>query len=182
VDAACWKAHDAWWQCFDQLNQLIQPAHAGYTAWTPLYSDTPYYILQCDFAFMIGGNMFERFAQPELEASCRKLGNTLYHLDGAGQLKHLDSLLAMPDLKGIQWVPGAGKPGVTHWPEVYRKIRKAGKRIQFFTSQDTCGWRTLDILAEQLGSADAIMMYGEIPMDEEPQVREMLARYGIEDY
>ena len=180
VDAACWKAHDAWWRYFEELNRLIQPAHPGYTAWTPLYSESPYYILQCDFAFMIGNEMFERFARPELEATCRKLGNAFYHLDGVGQLKHLDSLLAIPELKGIQWVPGAGKPGVTQWPEVYRKIREAGKLIQFFTSQDPCGWRTLDILAEQLGSARGLMMYGEVPLEEEPQVREMFARYGMD--
>ena len=77
-------------------------------------------------------------------------------------------------------VPGAGKPGVTQWPEVYRKIREAGKLIQFFTSQDPSGWRTLDILAEQLGSVRGLMMYGEVPLEEEPQVREMLARHGID--
>jgi hypothetical protein len=47
------------------------------------------------------------------------------------------------------------------------------------TSQDPCGWRTLDVLAEQLGSAEEIMMYGEAPVEEKPQFREMLARYGI---
>jgi hypothetical protein len=179
VDAACWRAHAAWWRYFEELNRIIQPAHPGYTAWTPLYSEQPYYMLQCDFAFMIGGDMFEQFAKPELVATCRKLVNPFYHLDGVGQLKHLDSLLAIPELKGIQWVPGAGKPGITQWPEVYRKIRDAGKLIQFFTSQDPCGWRALDILADQLGSAKGIMMYGEVAADEEQQVRQMLARHGI---
>ena len=32
--------------------------------------------------------------------------------------------------QGVQWVPGAGNPGCTDWPEVYRKIHAAGKRIQ----------------------------------------------------
>lgn len=174
-----WEAHDLWWRYFAELNRIIQPAHAGYTAWTPLYSETPYYMLQCDFAYMIGTEMFDQFARPELEATCRKLGNAYYHLDGPGQLKHLDSLLAIPELKGIQWVPGAGQPSITHWPDVYRRIRAAGKSIQFFTSQDPLGWRSLEILADQLGGAERIMMCGEIEAKDECDVRRLLERYGI---
>ena len=53
-------------------------------------------------------------------------------LDGAGQLPHLDSLLSIEELKGIQWVPGDGAKPCTEWPEVYRKIRDTGKRIQIY--------------------------------------------------
>jgi hypothetical protein len=175
-----WRAHQLWWRYFEELNRIIQPAHAGYTAWTPLYSEEPYYMLQCDFSYMLSPAMFERFVKPELEASCQRLANPFYHLDGVGQLPHLDSLLEIHGLKGIQWVPGAGKPGVTEWPEVYRKIRAAGKRIQFFTTQDPLGWRSLDIVARQLGSAEGIMMYGEVPWHDEADARRMLERYGLE--
>lgn len=178
VRQKCREAHEAWWQYYQELNRIIQGAHPGYTCWTPLYSQTPYYMLQCDFAFMIGPDMFDAFVKPELEATCRKLSNPFYHLDGPGQLAHLDSLLAIPELKGIQWVPGAGQSPITQWPEVFRKIRRAGKRIQFFTSQDPLGWRSLPILADQLGSAEGIMMYGEIPPQEEREVRKMLERFG----
>jgi 5-methyltetrahydrofolate--homocysteine methyltransferase len=178
LEQRTWDAHAMWWRCFEALNAIIQPAHAGYSAWTPLYSEAPYYMLQCDFAYMIGAETFERFALPELQATCRRLANPFYHLDGPGQLKHLDALLAIPALKGIQWVPGAGQPGVTHWPEVYRRIRAAGKRIQFFTTQDPLGWRSLAVLADQLGSAEGIMMYGEIPPDDAPEVLDMIRRMG----
>lgn len=180
VERMVWQAHNAWWHCFEELNRLIQAAHPGYTSWTPLYSEKPSYMLQSDFSFMISTGMFERFVKPELVATCRRLGNAFYHLDGVGQLKHLDSLLEIPQLHGVQWVPGAGKPGVTKWPEVYRKIRAAGKRIQFFTSQDPLGWRSLDILAEQLGGAEGIMMAGEAPVEDESEIRRMLSRYGCE--
>lgn len=180
VRAACDRAHAAWWECFEALDNVIQPAHPGYTAWTPFYSERPYYILQCDFAFMIGVEMFVEFALPELQATCRRLVHPFYHLDGIGQLKHLDALLEIPEMKGIQWVPGVGKPGITEWPEVYRKIRQSGKMIQFFTSQDPRGWRALDILVGQLGDAKGIMMYGEVPAVDEPEVQAMLKRYGID--
>jgi len=40
-----------------------------------------------------------------------------------------------------------------HWPEVYRKIRDAGKKIQMFGDL-----RTLDAVAGQLGSAEGIAL------------------------
>lgn len=182
VERKNWETHAMWWRYFEELNAIIQPSHPGYSAWTPLYSETPYYMLQCDFAFMIGPEMFDRFAKPELEATCRKLANPFYHLDGPGQLKHLDSLLSIPELKGIQWVPGQGQPPLTDacWQDVFKRIRAADKRIQFFTSQDPLGWRSLDVLAGRLGSAKGIMMYGEAPAEDEPQIRQMLAKYGVE--
>ena len=61
--------------------------------------------------------MFDE-SKPELAASCRRLKNAFYHLDGLGQLPHLKSLLSIPELKGIQWVPGDGQPDVTEWPAV----------------------------------------------------------------
>jgi hypothetical protein len=39
-------------------------------------------------------------------------------------------VLSIPELDGVQWIPGDGKPTCAHWPEVYRKIAAAGKKIQ----------------------------------------------------
>lgn len=177
---ASWQAHEAWWNCFNALNQIIQPAHPGYTSWTPLYSEEPFYMLQCDFAYMISTEMFDEFVKPELAATCEKLANPFYHLDGVGQLKHLDSLLQIPGLKGVQWVPGAGQPGVSEWPQVYRRIRDAGKLVQFFTSQDPLGWRALDVIAGQLGSAEGLAMIGNAPAGDEPEIRALLRRHGVD--
>ena len=51
---------------------------------------------------MLGPEHFEEFVKPEIVASCNRLGNSFYHLDGVGQIRHLDSLLAIAELKGIQ--------------------------------------------------------------------------------
>jgi hypothetical protein len=126
-----------------------------------------------------GPDAFDRFVKPELAASCRRLPDTIYHMDGPGQLRHLDSLLTIPELKAIQWVPGAGQPGVGEWPDVYRKIRDAGKRIQFFTSQDPDGWRVFEKIAEQVGGPEGIMMCGPVPPDERDEAAAMMEHYGI---
>jgi 5-methyltetrahydrofolate--homocysteine methyltransferase len=179
VERLAWEAHEMWWYYFDELSRAT-PRNPGYTAWTPILSEQPYYMLQCDFCYMIGPDMFDRFVKPELAATCKRLTNGFYHLDGPGQLPHLDSLLEIPELKGVQWVPGDGQPDITKWPEVYRKIRKAGKLVQFFHSQSKHGLRNLDILADQLGSAEGLIMVGGVDRKQEDELNELLGRYGVE--
>ena len=176
VSRLAWEGHAAWWQGFDMINREAS-LNPGYTAWCPIFSETPYYMLQCDFCYMIGPEQFAQFVLPELTASCRKLANPFYHLDGPGELPHLDALLSIPELKGVQWIPGAGQPDYTHWPEVYRKIRAAGKLIQIYASESKHGWKALDIIADQLGSAKGIIMIGNGGIEDEDTVCRMLESY-----
>lgn len=167
-----WEIHEAWWQAFDRLSAVLGQFNPGYTAWTPIFSEEPYYMLQCDIAYMISPEMFTAFVLPELHASCRRLKNAFYHLDGVGQLPHLDALLSIPELKGIQWIPGEGQPDEKHWPEVYNKIRAAGKLVQLFGTLDT-----LDTVVEQVGSSKGIILIGSIDKKDEASARERVEQY-----
>jgi hypothetical protein len=173
-----WEAHEAWHQYYNALNEVLQPINPGYADWAEIYSEQPSYMLQCDFSYMIGPEMFKEFARPELAASSRRLGRAFYHMDGRGQIPHLDSILEIPGLGGVQWVPGAGAPGCGHWPEIYRKIAASSKRIQVIGGLDE-----LDAVAGQLGSAKGICLLGALGGGSEsdtPELRRNLARHGIE--
>ena len=74
--------------------------------------------------------MYEKLVVGELLEELDFLDASIYHLDGPDALKHLDRLLAIDKLKGIQWVYGAGQPTASHWLPVLKKIQDAGKRIQ----------------------------------------------------
>jgi len=176
VKRLTWQAHDLWFRYFDRINHILQPVNPGYTCWCPIFSSQPYYMLQCDFASMISPAMFDEFVKPELTAACLRLPNSFYHLDGPGQLPHLDSLLEIPELQGIQWVPGAGQPDWRNWPDVFRRIRAAGKLIQVYS------WplETLDVLADQIGSPKGICLIGEVGRDQEDQLLRMIDRYGAQ--
>lgn len=175
VKRLTWEAHELWWKYYDEINRVLQPVNPGYTGWCPIFSSKPYYILQCDFCYMIGPEMFDEFVKPELAATCGKLGSAFYHLDGIGQLPHLDSLLQIPELKGVQWVPGDGKAGLQHWPDVYRRIRKAGKLVQIWGAPEV-----LDTIAEQVGSAEGIILITQFSATQKQEARAFLKRYGAE--
>lgn len=167
------EAHKVWFQYYRALHEVLQPLNPGYSDWSAIYSEVPSYMLQCDFCYMIGPAMFDEFAKPELRSTCRKLPHPFYHLDGPGQLVHLDSLLRIVELKGVQWIPSPGPADCGHWPEVYRKIRAAHKLIQLRGSFDV-----LDAVRAQLGSARGIHLMNAGGRDER-EIRRKLAKYGI---
>ena len=173
VKRLTWREHELWWKYFDEINSVLRPANPGYSCWTLMFSEDPYYMLQCDFAYMLGPEMFQEFVLPELAASCRRLSNAFYHLDGVGQLKHLDALLSIPELKGIQWIPGAGKPGAHEWPEVLRKVREAGKLLQLGGTPDT-----IDCVARELGSLEGTVFLCTAKMNDVDQYEQCLRKYG----
>ena len=121
----------AWYAAYDDFSKILHPegGDMGWTDWSGILSPDPAYIVQCDFCYMIGNEMFNRFVLPTIRRGTERLTNVIYHLDGIGQLAHLDSVLSLEELKAVQWVYGEGKPGPMHWLDVYRKIRAAGKRL-----------------------------------------------------
>jgi hypothetical protein len=125
-----------WIRYYDELYAIIGPAGRGTTPWAPIWSPKRCYMLQSDFTYMISPAMFERFVLPDLTACCDRLDHGFYHLDGKGQLPHLDMLLSMPRLRGVQWIPGAGQPEAEEWLPVLARIIRAGKLCQVFTSPE----------------------------------------------
>jgi len=112
-----------WLRYYDELQTLIQAAGRGTSCWAPIWSPGRCYMLQSDFAYMISSPMFERFVLPDLAACCDHLEHGFYHLDGKGQIRHLDLLLALERLRGIQWIPGDGQPPPEEWLPLLARIR-----------------------------------------------------------
>jgi hypothetical protein len=93
-------------------------------------------MLQSDFAYMISPAMFERYVLPDLAACCESLDHAFYHLDGAGQIRHLDMLLSLERLHGIQWIPGDAQPPPEEWLPLLKRIRDAGKLCQLYVQPE----------------------------------------------
>ena len=134
VDRLVKETIKLWQACFDRLYNIISTSRRGITCWGPCWSDGRGYMLQSDFSYMISPQMFERFVLPDLASCCATMDYAFYHLDGKGQLVHLDSILSITNLRGIQWVPGYGKPPCEEWLPLLKKIRSAGKLCQVTVS------------------------------------------------
>ena len=125
---------------FDQLTDLIGPSGCGFSGWIPMVHDKPWYPLQCDLSVMISPDMFESFVLPSLDYVSTAIGQSIYHLDGPEEIRHLEMILSLPHIHAIQWVPlprtdlSRGGQMVQRFDdqlsiELYRKTLAAGKKI-----------------------------------------------------
>lgn len=170
------EIHDTWFELFEYFNSLLPASNHGYSAWAGLLSSKTHYMLQCDFAYMISPDQFGEFVLPELAAACKRIARPFYHLDGKGQLAHLDQLLSIPELRGIQWVPGEGAPDCSNWPEVYQKIIAANRLTQVYVPEVAVIERVL----EQTDKPELMLFTGSIKPGEEERLNKIYRGYGIE--
>jgi 5-methyltetrahydrofolate--homocysteine methyltransferase len=124
---------------YDDLQIIIERYGEGCSSWMQLWCPKRWYPIQSDFSYILSPKWFKRFALPDIITQAEHLDYALYHLDGKNQLVHLDDLLAVPAIQGIQWVPGASEAPKSSdkWMPVYEKIQAAGKNIfiDFFENE-----------------------------------------------
>jgi 5-methyltetrahydrofolate--homocysteine methyltransferase len=125
-----------WLRYYDDLYAIIQKTGRGTTPWAPIWAPGSCYTLQSDIAVMISPQMFERFILPDLAGCCRELDYAFYHLDGKGQIPHLDHLLSIDGLRGIQWIPGAGQPPPASWLPLLKRIIDSGMLCQLYVTAE----------------------------------------------
>ena len=116
---------------YNRLLEIIAKYCDGCNSWLNLWSRKNYYMIQCDFSAMLNPKWFNRFVLPDIISQTEQLDYSIYHMDGPNQIKYLDEILAIPQLTGIQWVPGLGRSpqGSEEWIPLYEKIQKAGKNV-----------------------------------------------------
>ncbi|OGS21665.1 MAG: hypothetical protein A2252_11715 [Elusimicrobia bacterium RIFOXYA2_FULL_39_19] len=85
--------------------------------------------IQCDFSVLISPPLFEELVIPEIEQMGRYYDYLVWHLDGPDEIKFLDRLLEIPQIKAIQWQQGAGKPSPSNWLPMLKKIQEHKRSI-----------------------------------------------------
>ena len=124
------QALDNYFLMYERLRGLMPETQQGSISWLPVWCPwARTNTIQSDISCAISSEMFERFIAPELEAQCDWHDATLYHLDGPGALHHVDRLLAIEALHGIQWTAGTGHPTGLAWLDLYKRIQAGGKGV-----------------------------------------------------
>ncbi|MFA5078147.1 MAG: hypothetical protein WC541_01525 [Dehalococcoidia bacterium] len=134
VKRCCQDISMLWLRYYNEAYEIAGGTGKGVTFWAPLLCKGRGYMLQCDFSAMISPRMFETFVLEDLTNLCNSLDYAFYHLDGPGAVRHLEMLLSIKSLRGIQWVPGSGCPGHSNWLPLLKRIRDGGKLCQIYVS------------------------------------------------
>jgi len=119
---------------YNQIYEIVKKPD-GSSAYGPfnVYGSGKSAKIQCDFNALISPRHFDEFIMPCLVKQCAGLDNTVFHLDGAECIVHLDSLLSLEGLGAIQWTPPPGPSSIKaaneRWFDMYKKVRRAGKGL-----------------------------------------------------
>ncbi len=167
VQARLGEINQAFFAAYQRIYDLI--AHPdGSAAWGAfgLWAPGKMAKVQCDISAMLSPRMFGQFVAPWLEEQCQWLDYSMFHLDGADCIQHLDQLLAIESLDAIEWTPNPGVPrgDDPYWFPMYRRILEAGKSVQMVSvSQhqvvpmlDALGPRGLYLMLDDITSADQL--------------------------
>jgi len=155
-----------WQSCYEELFEIVDGPKLGSIQWDGVWGPGRMYAIQSDMCCMVSPRMFEWFVAPELEALCIYLEQSIYHLDGPGAVRHLERLLAMEPLQGIQWIPGAGAPSAVDWMPMLQRIQQAGKRLDLYESP-----QHVERLVREL-RAEGLLIHTSVASEEE--ARDML--------
>jgi len=121
--------YPAWRKAYTTCHRIVLANGAGIIHWIGLWSNEPYLIPACDFNYLIGPEPFNRIFLPDIARQTATAGRGVFHLDGPGATKHIDALLEIPELRAIQYVPGAGTPEALPWIDMFKKIQAAGRSL-----------------------------------------------------
>jgi hypothetical protein len=127
VKALVERVTDDFLEVYDLYYDKLTAAGMPSTTWLNATCRGRYHVPSNDFSCMISNEMFEEIFLPGIIRECQHMDRNIYHLDGPQALRYLDTLLALPEIHAIQWVPGAGQDHWARWVKVYQRIQAAGK-------------------------------------------------------
>ena len=127
-----------------------------------------------DFSCMVSPELFKRVILPPLIETMHTVDHRIYHLDGVQAAKlHLDTLLDIPEIDAIQWVPGDGNFDIWQWIPLVKKIQAAKKSVLIYMGPHD----VLPILKELRPEGLCITVWGANSEDEANKLIEDISRF-----
>ncbi len=128
VQDALRKIQTAYERIISEVYDIVRDNNQGGSCigWLDTWAPGLHAQMQADMSVMVSKAMFDAFILPELVRQCAFLAYPLYHFDGAEQVRHLDSLLSIPNLRAIQWTQVDGQPPATAYMNELKRIQSAG--------------------------------------------------------
>ncbi len=125
-------------ETYDTLDGIIAPHQQGTFTGMFMWAPDRSRVTQVDMCVMISPDMFRDFAVQDIRGLTDHVDQGIYHLDGEGELKHLDQILAIDSVRAVQWVP-ITKPSdkvvrdPLPWTDLFARIQEAGKKVIVLT-------------------------------------------------
>ncbi len=116
-------------QVYNIYNKIVTRYQKGNTNWLSVYSEIPWYFISIDFIVMLSSDHFDEFVRAPLQAMADFHERVLFHLDGENAIRHLDNILTVKELTGVQVQATPAAQSAELWIPQIKKIQKAGKNV-----------------------------------------------------
>lgn len=93
---------------YDHFDGILKSAGQPSVSWMGIPSFGRMHIPSCDFSTLISPRFFQRFGLPILKREVATMTHNVFHVDGRGVARHLDTILSVPEVHAVQWVQGVG--------------------------------------------------------------------------
>jgi len=93
---------------YDHFDNMLKEAGQLSVSWMGIPSFGRMHIPSCDFSSLISPKFFQRFGLPLLQREVKSMTHNVFHVDGRGVSKNIDTILTVPEVHAIQWVQGMG--------------------------------------------------------------------------
>jgi hypothetical protein len=121
-----------WILAFRETYDVLLNADVGVCQWLKLWSNKPYVVYGCDFSSLIGVDHFKNHFLPDIARQAETLGRAIYHLDGPGAIRHLDTILEIPEIRAVQYSPPPPDFSARPWIDRYKRIQDSGRSVLIF--------------------------------------------------
>ncbi|MHA1563695.1 MAG: hypothetical protein ACTSX7_00160, partial [Alphaproteobacteria bacterium] len=120
----------------------------------------------------ISAEHFDEFCLPIIRREAELFRHNVFHMDGPGVARHVDSILTLPNLAAVQWVQGYGrdKP-IMQWVPLIQKIQQAAKSVIVDLELDEIEEFTAAV------NPEGIMLWTPAEPKDQPEVLEMVGKW-----
>jgi len=148
------KILELWPKYYKKYRDIYVKYYPGDNSWL-VWAPGRLEVAECDFSVLLSPKLFEELVVPQIVKISEYVDYMMWHLDGPDEIKHLDVILDLPQIKAIQWVSGAGKPTAVHWIPMLKKIQARGKSLIVYAENE----KEVEILTEEL-SPEGLFIFG----------------------
>ena len=115
---------------YDHFDALLKQHGQLSVSWMGIPSYGRMHIPSCDFSALISKRFFEEFGLPILQREIESMSHNIFHVDGHGVAKHLDTILSVPEVHALQWVQGVGDNyPIMQWVPLIKDMQDRGKPV-----------------------------------------------------
>lgn len=112
---------------FDFFSTWLEKSGQLSANWLNLPFPGRMHVPSCDTAYMMSPEQFTTFEVPSLMSEMAAMDVNIFHVDGIGVARHIDTILELPGLDAIQWVQGSGDDEpISKWTGLIKKILNKG--------------------------------------------------------